>query len=643
MSPEPGRPTLKISDVEKWKPDVLGSCATQFDKVVTKGDQLLQSMLTTQDDLAESWKGAGADAAASRVTSEKTAGSHLMEKIAGLKTAFTTQQTELAHAKQFVIDKRNLIVGMGFEVADDGTVTAEAKRKAIQAAAGNSQQEPANVTMATLQVGYEAQQQHVAMLGALQHAENTAVGAKAAIDIANQALNHVAMYELPPKQIRAMFPGLTHPDTARPGELPPVLGGALQLEQGIPITVTNADGSTTTTAPNPDGTLTVSTSVQQPDGSTVMTETTGNQPPVTTVTTKPDGAGITSVTVTAADGKSQQFQKVPEGNGKTSTYAVNADGSRGTKVSESYPQNGGTTTDRFGPGGVIERQWQRPDGFRAFEQYVPGPDGQPKLAGTANSAGMRSVMNPDGTITTTDAQGKTAQTAQLADGRIVTKFPDGSVLQYDPNQAPAGAPKQTIWDNTKLWAGTEWNSLYGSSKDTVIQHPLATGFAGMTAGSAPFAEAAGNSLAAQAQAAMADSQASQARALQLLDSGTPGAGHAFVGAMDSATDAASKAQLSQLLKSDGKMIGGVPLGAAVNIYTNYDDWSHGKPLDEAAANAAGGTAGGWAGGLAGAEAGAWACSAAGPIGSAFCAGAGAALGGFFGGSFGAWAAEQPFK
>ncbi|MCM6772762.1 T-complex 10 C-terminal domain-containing protein [Nocardia sp. CDC159] len=642
----PGRPTLKISEVEKWNPDVLGTDATHFDTVVTKGDQLLQSMVTKQHELAESWKGAGADSAAARVEAEKTAGSHLMGKIGGLKTALSTHQGELAHAKQFVIDRRNLIVGMGFEVADDGTVTSVAKQQALKAAAGrNPHSDPGYLAKALLDVEYEAAQQQLAMVTALQNADNTATAAKAAIDMAKSELARVALYEMPPKGIRAMFPGLLHPDSAQPNELPPILGDALKLEQGIPLTVTNPDGSTKTVTPNPDGTLTVASSVQQPDGSTITTETTGHNPPVTTVTKpRPDGSGIVDMTVTSADGKQQQLQKVPEGNGKTSTYAANADGSRGAKVSESYPQNGGTVTDKYGANGVIDRQWQRPDGFRAFEQYVPGPDGKLHLAGTANSAGMQSQMQPDGTVKTTYPDGKAASTAQLADGRIVTKFPDGSVLQYDPSQAPPSTPKQSIWDNVKSFTGTEWNSLYGSTKDTVVTHPLATGFSGATAAGAEWAKAGGASMAGQAGAAMAESHINQVRALQMLDSGTPGAGHTFAGALDSATDAASKAEIGQLLKTDGKALGGIPLGAAVNAYVNWDDWAHhGKPGDEAIANAAGGTVGGWAGAAAGASLGAAVCSPFPIIGQAFCAGIGAGLLGFGGGSIGAWTAEQPFK
>ncbi|WP_280271101.1 hypothetical protein [Nocardia wallacei] len=235
-------------------------------------------------------------------------------------------------------------------------------------------------------------------------------------------------------------------------------------------------------------------------------------------------------------------------------------------------------------------------------------------------------------------------TKLFPDGRIVTQFPDGSMLQYDPSQAPPSTPKQTIWDNVKSFTGTEWNSLHASTTDTVVTHPLATGFSGATAAGAEWAKAGGASMAGHAGAAMAESHINQMRALQMLDSGTPGAGHAFTGALDSTTDAATKAEIGQLLKADSRALAGIPLGAAVNAYVNWDDWKyHGKPGDEAIANAAGGTAGGWAGAAAGAWVGAAVCSPFPLIGQAFCAGVGAGLLGFGVGAGGAWAAEQPFK
>lgn len=112
--------------------------------------------------------------------------------------------------------------------------------------------------------------------------------------------------------------------------------------------------------------------------------------------------------------------------------------------------------------------------------------------------------------------------------------------------------------------------------------------------------------------------------------------------MDSATIAKGEYTLANVFKADAKLAGW-PALVGVNTYVNWDDWRHGKPADEAIANAAGGIAGGWAGAALGAWGGALACAPAGPIGSAFCAGVGAAVGGLFLGSTGAYVAEQPFR
>ncbi len=269
MSPDPDRPTLLISQVEQWNLDVLGTDATSLGAAVSRGDELLHSMLTEHDDLARSWKGTGADAAAARVTREETAGSHIMAGVDRIRGVLTAQQKELADAKNFVIQKRNLIQGMGFEVADDGAVTSTAKQAALKAAAGRNpgnDHNPGRVTAALLRVRHEAAQHQIEMVSALQHADNTATATQTLLDEAKSDLSRLALLEVPPKAIRALYPGLLHPDTAKPSELPPnwqVMDGAMKLEEGIPLTVTDPDGSTKTVTPNPDGTLTVSSSYTQ--------------------------------------------------------------------------------------------------------------------------------------------------------------------------------------------------------------------------------------------------------------------------------------------------------------------------------------------------------------------------------------------
>lgn len=130
-------PGLRISEVNGWKPEDLGLDAASLGRLVTKLDGLMQSMLIEQDDLAESWNGAGADAAARRVVNEKTAGSHIAGKIDSIKAVLTFGQTELQDAKTFVLTKRTNIVDSGFEVDDRGIVTANEKVKQIHAAGGD--------------------------------------------------------------------------------------------------------------------------------------------------------------------------------------------------------------------------------------------------------------------------------------------------------------------------------------------------------------------------------------------------------------------------------------------------------------------------------------------------------------------------
>ncbi|WP_196812375.1 T-complex 10 C-terminal domain-containing protein [Nocardia sp. CNY236] len=45
---------------------------------------------------------------------------------------------------------------------------------------------------------------------------------------------------------------------------------------------------------------------------------------------------------------------------------------------------------------------------------------------------MHSALEADGTIHTTYPDGRTARTVQLADGRVVAEFEDGSGLSCDP-------------------------------------------------------------------------------------------------------------------------------------------------------------------------------------------------------------------
>ncbi|WP_330182105.1 hypothetical protein OHB26_38245 [Nocardia sp. NBC_01503] len=644
------QPALLISQVEKWNPGALGTDATNLATVVTEGRSLLQSMLTEQDDLAESWNGPGASSAATRVAKENTAGTHIVDKIDSIDQLYTTYEPQLSNAKDNVLNTRTNIKNMGFDVYDDGNVNAETMRNSLISTAkknGNNDGVPGYVAAAILQLDYAAAEQRPIMKAALQTANNVAVAAKTALDLAKSQLTRLVLTEASSKAIRMLFPGLVDPETAQPSELPPdftPVGAMFSLQNGIPVTTTLADGSTETITPNPDGTVTVSTTAKQPDGSTITTSTTNGGPSTTTVSTpRTDGSGITDVKVTGPDGKTQRLQTTSTGEGRSITQAVNEDGSLGRVVSETYPQNGGVVTDLYGENGVIDRQWQRPDGFRAFEQYVQGADGQPQLVGTSNSAGMQSVLNTDGSISTTYPDGQTAHTAQLADGRVVTRFQDGSILEYDPSQAKSGAPHESAWDVVKSWSGSQWNTMVDSTRSGLEQHTVGNQIGTAATATSVWASSAGSSMAEQAAKSVENSMAAQTRALSMLDSGIPGAGKAFVGAMDSATDASARFALADTLKADAKLAGW-PALIGTNAYMNYEDWAnHTKSGQAAIANTVGATIGGWAGAEAGAYVGGLACAPLGPIGAAFCAGVGAAAGGLALGSYAGTIAEKPFN
>ncbi|WP_280336749.1 hypothetical protein [Nocardia wallacei] len=459
------------------------------------------------------------------------------------------------------------------------------------------------------------------------------------------------MLEAPSKAIRTLYPGLTHPDTAKPSELPPnwqLLGETMKLDQGIPITVTEPDESTKTITPNPDGTLTVASSIQQPDGSTLTTSSTDGKPPTTTVTTpRADGSGIVDMTVTGADGKVQRKQIVPTGEGRSTTFSVNDDGTLGRKLSESSPApDGGVITNHFGEDGATDREWQRPDGFRSFERLVPGPDGQ-QLAGTSNSAGMHAERLEGGDIQTTFPDGRTAKTVTLPDGQILTRFPDGSVLGYDPGSVPEGVPKASPWDVVKSWGGGQVGEIQGSAGDAWSEHPLQNVQGMFNDGGFEAVSQYGDTMAGRAAAASENSQQALQKMVTQLEAGDPAAGRSAVNAINSLDDASRLGSHAEALAKTGK-IGGVLGSGAISAYTNVDDMvNHGKGIPEGVGNTIGSTAGSAAGGWVGAKVGAAAGAGvavlfppaevvAVPVGAV----AGAIAGGYFGGTVGGHAGEK---
>src|SRR5690606_29800268 len=268
--------------------------------------------------------------------------------------------------------------------------------------------------------------------------------------------------------------------------------------------------------------------------------------------------------------------------------------------------DGGIVTDTYRDG-VIDRQWKGPDGFTANERYVVGPDGQQVLVGTSNSAQMTSVLQPDGTIQTTYPDGRSAVTRELADGTVVTEFSDKSVLAYDPKASAPGVAQQSPWDVVKAWSGGQLTGFTDSTAGTVQTHPWASGAGVAAAGGGEAVSQVGKTMAGEAAGLAGSAAARQIIADSMLDAGTPGAGRAAIEALDASADAAGKAGVAGAVGTTAKVLGW-PATIGINSYINYDDWTNGKPADEAIANAAGGTVGGMGGAWMGAWLGATACT-----------------------------------
>ncbi|MEV0435641.1 hypothetical protein [Nocardia sp. NPDC050413] len=639
---------LKISlpQVEQWQVWLLNDWATTIATANTGFDYQLGRSVNHFQDLHGSWQGAAADAAYSKMDEEKNQDQRLSTQVSELVTELRTGATGLTSERSSLLGKVADAQDLPFTVNGQAVKFSVTANWTVLA-------DYTSITGLTADMVKEIQTETTSRQGQI----NTAY-----FSFANAAEAFTTAISTHATEIRScgnvLGSGIDIGSFTESGVMgalgiPGLLSGAasgaptpaeaaMLLNQGKEVRFTMPDGSTKTITPNADGTLTVAQSVTGADGSTTITASTNGGPPTTTVMTpRPDGSGIIDTTVTDPNGVVQRSRTIPTAQGRNETYAVNADGSIGAKLAESYrAEDGGVVTDSY-KDGVIDRQWKGPDGFTANERYVIAPDGQQVLVGTSNSTQMSSELKPDGTIHTTFPDGRTAVTTQFVDGKVLTEFSDKSVLAYDPSTAAEGVAKQSPWDVVKSWSGGHVNGFIDSTVGTVQTHPWET-VAGMGASAA--SEGAGRSSVTMAEKAAELSGIAaqkQITAFNMLDAGTPGAGRAAIEGLDASADAASKAGAASAAGTAAKVLGW-PATIGVNSYINYQDWQNGKPADEAVANAVGGTVGGMGGAWLGGAAGAAICAPT-VIATPLCAAGGAALGGFLGGSAGAYVAEQPFK
>ncbi|MFJ1459820.1 transglycosylase SLT domain-containing protein [Nocardia sp. N2S4-5] len=130
--------TLSIPDVQNWQPDQLTTASTAVGKLSTDLDQALLGGIgkTQQLGTDKKWDGAAAQAAAARMDTEKLRASAVSQALLGLQTALGQQVENLNNAKKAVLDARDRALHPtdetpppdGFEVADNGVVTANARK-----------------------------------------------------------------------------------------------------------------------------------------------------------------------------------------------------------------------------------------------------------------------------------------------------------------------------------------------------------------------------------------------------------------------------------------------------------------------------------------------------------------------------------
>jgi hypothetical protein len=207
--------TLTIADVEKWEPDHLttagdraGMISTNLDGVVRDGSDRTRAL---------GWTGVAADAANTRMDTEKSRASDVSQRLLELKTAFTSQVENLKNAKTKVLQLRDLAANPsgtpngaealpGFKVEANGTVTAD-DRIAKACALMNGQQRADE----SLRIQRDAADWQVQITNALAQAEGVAEQAKTQV---TQAVGNLqAAYDRlgDPKSGTAPVPTSTSP------------------------------------------------------------------------------------------------------------------------------------------------------------------------------------------------------------------------------------------------------------------------------------------------------------------------------------------------------------------------------------------------------------------------------------------------
>ncbi|MGW0183449.1 transglycosylase SLT domain-containing protein, partial [Nocardia sp. NPDC003345] len=132
--------TLTIGNVEQWRADLLTTAAGHANSVSVRLDQLTGTAST--DTRALNWSGAAGTAANTRMDAERTRCGAVSAALLKLDTALRAEVTNLIDAKDRVLRMRDTAVNTAqpplpaFQVADDGTVSADARIAYLRRSAG---------------------------------------------------------------------------------------------------------------------------------------------------------------------------------------------------------------------------------------------------------------------------------------------------------------------------------------------------------------------------------------------------------------------------------------------------------------------------------------------------------------------------
>ncbi|MBF6172780.1 transglycosylase SLT domain-containing protein [Nocardia blacklockiae] len=187
--------TLSIPDVEKWQPDQLTTASTAVGKLSTDLDQAVLGGITKTQQLGndKKWDGAAAQVAGDRMNTEKLRASAVSQALLELQTALGQQVENLNNAKKAVLDARDRALHPtdetpppdGFEVADDGVVTANARKTYWDNQSGLK---PDEVQQKKIEEDHKAALHQSEITNALKQAEVVAESATTAVNNAETKL-----------------------------------------------------------------------------------------------------------------------------------------------------------------------------------------------------------------------------------------------------------------------------------------------------------------------------------------------------------------------------------------------------------------------------------------------------------------------